>query len=197
MIKFLFSLECDKICSYGQRLDTSLCQCRCEFSVVQGRVLSSSGAPLHNTRISLDSSPYTELTNTNKSGHFTIERSCGRLSYMVTRTGYIPQLFESGTQPNDRPVLIFLDDAGLFLMNEQLRFQSTICPFSKVRLIVIKRPNVLLFARLCLIRRCLSFPNIHCDPTNTIAAAEERVKKRCSIYNAKRSGTSRITLISL
>jgi len=113
---------CNKSCARG-RLDTVLCQCRCPQSVIQGRVVSSSGASLRDVSIFWDFPPHTEMTKTSQNGHFTVKDNCESLSFSVTKKGYIPYRSDTGRLPDTRPVLIRLEDAGV-LYTISLSFPS-------------------------------------------------------------------------
>ncbi|KAL9953643.1 hypothetical protein ACROYT_G041093 [Oculina patagonica] len=102
--------ECNKTCVRGQ-LDTERCQCQCPKSVIEGRVVTSSGAPLRDVSILLGFSPHTEMARTNKSGHFSMIDSCEHSSYTLRKNDYIPLRLEGGIQRDDLPLLIHLEDA--------------------------------------------------------------------------------------
>ena len=110
----LFCLECNKSCSRGQ-LDTVLCQCKCPDGVIQGRVVTSSGAPLRDVGILYELFPYTEVAKTNKSGHFSIIDRCENKSYTVKKNDYIPLRLEGGIT-GANPLLIQLEDAGMLMV---------------------------------------------------------------------------------
>ena len=76
--------------------------------------MSSSGASLRDVSILWDFPPHTELTKTNQSGHFTVKDNCESLSFSVTKKGYIPYRSDTRRLPDTHPVLIRLEDAGLF-----------------------------------------------------------------------------------
>ena len=109
----LFCLECNKSCSSGE-LDTALCQCTCPDGVIQGRVVTSSGAPLRDVGILLELFPYTEVARTNKSGHFSMIDRCENKSYTVKKNDYIPLRLE-GDIRGANPLLIRLEDAGALI----------------------------------------------------------------------------------
>ena len=113
-INSLFCLECNKSCSRGQ-LDTVLCQCKCPDGVIQGRVVTSSGAPLRDVGILLELFPYTELARSNKSGHFSIIDRCENKSYTVKKNDYIPLRLEGGIR-GANPLLIQLENAGMLMV---------------------------------------------------------------------------------
>ena len=114
LYKFPLScLECNKSCSRGQ-LDTVLCQCKCPDGVIQGRVVTSSGAPLRDAGILSELFPYTEVARTNESGHFSIIDRCENSSYRVTKNDYIPFRLEDVNHRDDRPLLIHLEATGSF-----------------------------------------------------------------------------------
>ncbi|KAJ7374297.1 hypothetical protein OS493_007382 [Desmophyllum pertusum] len=100
---------CNKTCVRGH-LDNVRCQCQCAQSVIQGRVVTSSGSPLRDVGILLVSSPYTEVARTNKSGHFSMIDRCENSSYSVIKSDFIPLQLEGGVQSNVHPLLIHLED---------------------------------------------------------------------------------------
>ncbi|XP_020605848.1 cartilage intermediate layer protein 1-like isoform X2 [Orbicella faveolata] len=106
---FQITPECKKSCARGQ-LDTVLCQCKCPDGVIQGRVVTSSGAPLRDVGILLELFPYTEVARTNKSGHFSISDRCENKSYTVKKNDYIPLRLEGGIR-GANPLTIQLEDA--------------------------------------------------------------------------------------
>ena len=108
---YLFNLDCNKSCVRGQ-LDTVLCECQCPESVIQGRVVTSSGAPLQDVSIWLGFSMNTEVARTNRSGHFSMIDSCENSSYTLKKNDYIPLRLEGGFQRDGHPLLIHLEDAG-------------------------------------------------------------------------------------
>ena len=113
--KFSLScLECNKSCARGQ-LDTVLCQCKCPDGVIQGRVVTSSGAPLRDVGFLLELFPYTEVARTNKSGHFSIIDRCENKSYTVKKNDYIPLRLDGGIR-GVNPLLIQLEDAGILMV---------------------------------------------------------------------------------
>ena len=92
-----------------------LCECKCPDGVIQGRVVTSSGAPLRDVGILLELFPYTEVARTNKSGHFSIIDRCENKSYTVKKNDYIPRRFEGGIRGANR-LLIQLEDAGMLMI---------------------------------------------------------------------------------
>ncbi|KAL9958321.1 hypothetical protein ACROYT_G035323 [Oculina patagonica] len=109
---FKVNSECNKTCIRG-KLDKALCQCQCPESVIQiqGRVVTSSGAPLQDVSILFGISPPTEMARTNKSGHFSMIDRCENSSYTVRKNDYIPLRLQGGIQRDDHPLLIRLEDA--------------------------------------------------------------------------------------
>ena len=110
----LFCVECNKSCAHGQ-LDTALSQCKCPDGVVQGRVVTSSGAPLRDIGILLELFPYAKVARTNQSGHFSITDSCENKSYTVKKNDYIPLRLEGGIRGSNL-LLIQLEDAGMLMV---------------------------------------------------------------------------------
>ncbi|KAJ7374298.1 CUB and sushi domain-containing protein 3 [Desmophyllum pertusum] len=106
---FNITPACNKTCVRGH-LDNVRCQCQCAQSVIQGRVMTSSGSPLRDVGILLGSSPYTEVARTNKSGHFLRIDRCENSSYTVTKSDFVPLQLEGGVQSNVHPLLIHLED---------------------------------------------------------------------------------------
>ena len=119
----LFCLECNKTCSRGQ-LATVLCQCKCPDGVIQGRVVTSSGAPLRDVGILLELFPYTEVSRTNKSGHFSMIDRCENASYRVTKNDFIPFRLEGVIYGDDHPLLIHLQATGMLNNLSQLFLAS-------------------------------------------------------------------------
>ncbi|XP_078344733.1 cartilage intermediate layer protein 1-like [Oculina patagonica] len=107
---FKITSECNKTCLRGQ-LDTDLCQCQCPDSVIHGRVVTTSGAPLQDVSIWFGISSRAEMARTNKSGHFSMIDRCENSSYTLRKNDYIPLRLEGGIQRDGHPLLIRLEDA--------------------------------------------------------------------------------------
>ena len=102
-----------------------LCECKCPDGVIQGRVVTSSGAPLREVGILLELFPYTEVAKTNKSGHFSIIDRCENKSYTVKKNDYIPHRFEGGIK-GANPLLIQLEDAGMLMIWDPITLTITL-----------------------------------------------------------------------
>ena len=110
----MFCLVCNKSCVRGQ-LDTVSCLCQCSRSAIQGRIVTSHGAPLQDASILSGSNLKTEMARTNGSGHFSMIDSCENSSYIATKNTCIPLRIEGSFESEVYPLLIHLESAGMLI----------------------------------------------------------------------------------